>query len=224
MRQDLDPDSDQARAWLTEELANDEYHDGRSVLERILRWLAEQLEQLQGSTLDGPGLGLPPVVVGLLAALLVAAILLLLTRIRAERRAVEEPGTLLGDLTLTAQQFRDRAAAALRDERWDDAVVHYTRAIARDAADRTLLDDAPSLTAHEVGSRLGVVFPAHGEAVRRSVDLFDAVMYGRYAASADDARHLAGTCETLRDARPVLDPVSPAEPDNAASAGSQTRG
>lgn len=213
MRVDLNPDADQARAWLEEELAKDEYHDGRSLLERILRWLSEQLEALQGSTVDGPGFGLPPVAVALLAAVLVAAIVLLLTRIRAERRAVEEPTGAIGELTLTATQYRDRAAAALREGRWNDAVVHYTRAIARDAADRTLLADAPSLTAHEVGVRLRLVFPASAAPIGRSVDLFDAVRYGRYAATGDDARLLADTCDTLRDARPVLDRVPPDPPD-----------
>jgi hypothetical protein len=136
---------------------------------------------------------------------------LLLTRIRAERRAVEDSTGVLGELALTASQYRDRGAAALREGRWNDAVVEYTRAIARDAADRTLLADAPSLTAHEVGQRLTPVFPAHEAAVGRSMDLFDAVRYGRYAASAGDADHLAETCKTLRDARPVLDPLTPVE-------------
>jgi hypothetical protein len=211
MRADLNPGADEARAWLEEELAKDEYHDGRSVLERIFRWLAEQLEGLQNSTVDGPGFGLPPAAVAFLAAVVVAAIVLLLTRIRAERRAVEDSTGVLGELALTASQYRDRGAAALREGRWNDAVVEYTRAIARDAADRTLLADAPSLTAHEVGQRLTPVFPAHEAAVGRSMDLFDAVRYGRYAASADDADHLAETCKTLRDARPVLDPLTPVE-------------
>lgn len=208
MRLDLNPGAEQARRWLEEELARDEYHDGRSLLERVFRWLAEQLAKAQSTTDQGPGFAAHPVVIALVAAVLVGAIVLLLTKVRAQRRV--EPGDgSIGALTLSAPQFRDRAAAAMREGRWNDAIVHLTRAIARDASDRTLLADAPSLTAHEVGARLAAVFPGHGPAVLRTMDLFDAVRYGRYAATEPDAKHARATCESLRDARPDLPAVTP---------------
>jgi hypothetical protein len=82
-------------------------------------------------------------------------------------------------------EFRDRGRA-VREGRWNDAVIDFTRAIAREAADRTLLSDAPSLTAHEIGAQLAPVFPEHAEATARTMDLFDSVRYGRYAATEAD--------------------------------------
>lgn len=209
MRLDLNPGAEEARRWLEDELARDEYHDGRSLLERVFRWFAEQLAKAQSATDQGPGLAVHPVVIALVAAALVGAIVLLLTKVRAQRRAVEPADGSIGALTLSAPAFRDRAAAAMREGRWNDAIVLYTRAIARDASDRTLLADAPSLTAHEVGARLASVFPGHGPAVLRTMDLFDAVRYGRYGATEPDAEHARATCESLRDARPDLPGVTP---------------
>ena len=88
------------------------------------------------------------------------------------------------------------------------------RALARGAADRTLLTDAPSLTAHEIGAQLAPVFPEHEPAIRRTMDLFDAVRYGRYAATEADAGIVRDTEATLRKAKPVLAAVG-AELDEA---------
>jgi hypothetical protein len=203
---DVSPDGPQARQWLTEELAKDDYRDGRPLLSRIIEWVVdlinELLSRLNGTGPTGPGA--PPIAVALVVGLVVAAIALLLTRIRRERRTVTDSEAVLGDLDLTAPQFRDRGRAAMRDRRWNDAVIEFTRAIAREAADRTLLADAPSLTAHEIGLQLAPVFPDHLDTTSRTMDLFDAVRYGRYAATHDDARLAQDHDETLRKAKPVL--------------------
>lgn len=204
MRFGIDPSGPEARQWVLDELGKDDYHDGRSLFERLMRWLAEQFARLQPEQSEGPDIGVPPVVVALLTLVILAAVVWLLTRLRADRRTAGEPEAVLGDSTLTSTQFRDRGAAALREGRYADAVVHYTRAMARESADRTLLTDAPSLTAHEIGQQLAVVFPEHAGPVARSMDLFDAVRYGRYAATETDARAAQTHDETLRKARPVL--------------------
>ncbi|MGV1008721.1 MAG: DUF4129 domain-containing protein [Dermatophilaceae bacterium] len=222
MRLDVNPGTEQARAWLQEELAKDEYHDGRSLIERVVRWIGEVLAKAQSATETGPGLAVHPIVIAVVAAAVVGVLVLALTKVRAGRRATQPRDQSLGALSLRPSQFRDRAAAAMREGRWSDAVLHYTRAIARDASDRTLLTDAPSLTAHEVGLRLAVVFPDHGPAAQRTTDLFDAVRYGRYAADASDAEHARATCEALRDARPQLTGTAPLAPSPAPE-GDRTR-
>ncbi len=203
---DVSPDGGTARQWLAEELAKDDYHDTRPLLTRVIEWIIDKIDEFfsnltySGST--GPGA--PPIVVALVVALVIGALALLLSRIRREHRTVSESEAVLGDLDLSAPQFRDRGAAALREGRWNDAVIEFTRAIAREAADRTLLSDAPSLTAHEVGTQLAPVFPQHAGATTHVMDLFDAVRYGRYAASEADARTVQAHEDTLRKAKPIL--------------------
>jgi len=206
LAQDLNPDGSEARQWLADELANDEYRDGRPLLTRIIEWLVDVItDLLSGFRVTGvSGGGAPPIVVALVVVVLLAGLALLLSRLRRERRTVTSSDAVLGDLNLSVVEFRDRGRASIREGRWNDAVIDFTRAIAREAADRTLLSDAPSLTAHEIGAQLAPVFPEHAEATARTMDLFDSVRYGRYAATEADARATQAHDETLRKARPVL--------------------
>ena len=109
---------------------------------------------------------------------------------------------------LTAEQLRGEAERALAEGRFDDALMAWTRAIARDAESRTLLPDARSMTAHEVGAALAVAFPAQVADISRTMDRFDAVAYGDQAASREDATNARSTDAALHAARPVLSPRS----------------
>lgn len=207
---DLDPSGEEARRWVGEELAKGEYQDTRSLFERFMRWLGDLLADLQDNQGTG-GVSLPPLVIGVVVVLILAGVAYLLTKIRVEQKTVADRAAVLGDSQLSADQLRERAAAAMAEGRWGDAVLGLTRAIAREADDRTLLTEAPSLTAHEVGSQLSVVFPTHGAEAMAAMDLFDAVAYGGRHATRDDAETLRATEETLRRARPEL-PKSPRRP------------
>jgi hypothetical protein len=200
---DLDPSTDQARQWLSEELARGEYQDTRSLFQRLMDWLVERLADLQ-STQGTGGASLPPVVITVVVVLIVIGVGLLLTRIRVEGRAVDQRATLLGDSVLTAEQLRREAERALAEGRFGDALTAWTRAIARDAESRTLLPDARSMTAHEVGAALEVAFPGQVPDIRRTVDRFDAVAYGGQPASRDDALSARSTDAALHAARPVV--------------------
>lgn len=202
---DLDPSADQARKWLSDELVGSEYQDTRSLFQRLIDWLVERLADLQ-STQGTGGASFPPLVITIVVVLLAAGIFFLLTRIRVESRAVTERTALLGESVLTADQLRREAERALADDRFGDAVLAWTRAIARDAESRTLLPDAPSMTAHEVGTALAAAFPAQATEIGRTIDLFDAVAYGDAEASREDAVTARSTDAALRETKPVLPP------------------
>lgn len=174
MRFGIDPSGPQARQWVLEELGKDDYHDGRSIFERIMRWLGEQFARLQPQQPDSPDIGVPPIVVALIALVIVGVLGWLLTKLRAERRTAAETEAVLGDSTLTSTQFRDRGAAALREGRYAEAVVHYTRAMARestepDPAHRCSVAHRPRdrSTTHRRLPRRAPGGPLHGP-VRRS--------------------------------------------------------
>jgi len=220
---DLDPGADEARQWVADELAKDEYHDGRSILERVMQWIAERVRDLQDAQHQGPGVGLPPIVTALLVVLLLAAVVWVLTKVRVEQRTLKDRTPVLGDSVLSSEQFRSRGEQAFGEGRWGDAVLDYTRAIARSADDRTLLTDAPGLTAREIGVQLTEVFPAHAGRVIGSTDLFDAVLYGRLEANRQDAELVRSTDEALKRSRPALPGHGDAEETDPGTAAAQAR-
>lgn len=204
----LDPTSPQARQWLEDELRKGIYSEQKGVLQRIWEWLL--------SLLSGTGGGLPAWTVWVAFALIVAVVaLVLLLSLRAERRMTGQrrAGVLDGPVR-TAAEHRAAAARALEGGDADTALLEAYRAIARSAIERTLLDDLPGRTPHEVAVELGPVFPASTGALASAADAFDAVRYGRRAARLDSARDVIALDTALARTRPVL-------PDPATTAGAR---
>mgnify|MGYP001793207630 FL=1 len=108
------------------------------------------------------------------------------------------------DPTIAAGTYRGLAARAFADGRYDDAVLDGFRAIAKDTSDRTLLDDSPGRTAHEVSLGLARPFPDLAERLVQSANVFDAVRYGHRRATADQAGQVLRLDAELVNTRPVL--------------------
>ena len=203
----LDPTSPEARQWLEDELRKGVYHEQKGLLQRLWEWLTSL-----GS--GGDGVGFPAWTIWVAAVIGAAVVALVLYRsLRAERRMTgrRTVGVLEGP-TRTAAEHRAAARAALDAGDADLAVLEAYRAIARAAIERTLLDDLPGRTAHEVAVALGPVFPASASSLAVAADAFDAVRYGRRSARVESARDLIALDATLAGARPVL-------PDPATTAG-----
>ena len=201
----VDPSVEQARDWLARELADPAYADDRSFLERVLDWIFEHLSRLPEPG-GLPSWALPVVVVTLLGIVAVVV----LVKVRPDPSA-PRGGTSRGVLDephLSADDYRARAAAALAAGDARRATADWFRAIAASSEERTLLDDAPGRTAHEIAATLGGVFPAEGSALADAGDLFDRVVYGRVDVGADAARGMADLDARLLRARPALDPAA----------------
>lgn len=197
----LDPGVEQARSWLAHELASAAYVDDRSLYQRIVDWLQERLSG-SGPQLDAPGWALPVVLVVL--ALVVVSILLVVVRRSPTVARATRAGGVLDDPHLTADGYRARASAARARGDAAAATADAFRAVAAASAERTLLDDVPGRTAHEIGAALAVVFPAASREVRGAADLFDRVVYGRAPVGLEDARSVLDLDSRLRSTRPVL--------------------
>jgi len=181
----VDPDAPTARRWAQEELADPVYHQGRSLLQRILDWFAHELAGLHTA-------GLPSPVAVLVVVAVVALIAVVAFRIagpvRRNRRSPGARGVLADDDRRSAGRLRvDADAAAARGD-WSTAVVERFRAVVRALEERAVLDEQPGRTAHEAAGEAGVRLPAVADDLARAAGLFDDVVYGeRVAGAADDA-------------------------------------
>jgi hypothetical protein len=198
----LDPGNGEARRWLEQELSDPAYRDTRDPVQRALdalqRWLVDLL-----SGVSGPDDALPSVVAGIVVlALLMLAVLALRHVRRGQRLREDEPLPVLGAERLTADEYRERARRAFAEGRYAACVLDALRAVASSAVERTLLEDAPSLTAHEIASRLSSVFPDHADGLHRAADRFDAVAYGDEDATHEQAQALLDLDARVAAARP----------------------
>lgn len=196
----LDPSSPEAQQWLRDELTGGGYTTQPSVWERFVEWLSQ--------VFDGPSLGgLPGWVAALSVAVVVGvAVLVALRVVRRESRPGRARGgsAVVDEEGLDARTYRERARGSLERRDWDAGVLDAYRALATSAVERTLLDDLPGRTAHEVAVALTPVFPDHSGALADAADAFDAVRYGHRPATEGQARAVVALDAALATARPVL--------------------
>lgn len=208
-RPPLDPDRDEARRLFQEELARGDYQLQESWVSRAWRWFTDLFSGLGGV---GP---LPGWVTWALLALVLVAVLAVLAfasrdRWRTGRLAQRvSPGAVLERPARSAAEHRQEATAALGSGDHDRAVLEAYRAVAVGAVERTLLDDRPGRTAHELAVGLAPVFPDQADALLAAADAFDAVRYGDHRATADQARPVVDLDARLDATRPALDRVAP---------------
>ncbi|MGV9827466.1 DUF4129 domain-containing protein [Gordonia sp. NPDC003429] len=207
----LDPDNDTARRWSQDELSRAEYQppDQRSggVLDTIRDWLSDRFADIFGVAKPVPVI--IAIVVGVLVVLLVIYGLRFVRRVpkheRSDRRRV------LDETPHSARQLRARAEELLAAGDADGCVREAMRALTRRAAERGLLTDAPSLTAHEVAAELSRHFPDDRSRLTEAGNLFDAVRYGGRHATADQARSLLDLESVLAERSPHTGPIDPAD-------------
>lgn len=198
------PDRDEARRLLQEELARGEYQLEESWVSRAWTWFTDLFSGLGGV---GP---LPGWVTWVLLALVLVAVLAVLAFATRDRWRTgrltrrKTPGAVLEGPARAASEHRLEAATALEAGDHDRAVLEGYRAVAAGAVERTLLDDRPGRTAHELATGLAPVFPPAREELLAAADAFDAVRYGDQRATAEQARQVVDLDARLHSARPAL--------------------
>ncbi|MET9200578.1 DUF4129 domain-containing protein [Gordonia sp. NPDC003585] len=205
----LDPDNEQAREWAKDELSKQEYQPKepnwlQRAGENILEWFA--------NTFTGLGDVSQPLTIIFWVLVAAVATWLIIYLARFVRRTPKKKTTdtetaqsVLGSEPMSAKQLREQAREALDGGDFDACVVAAMRAVAQRAFERRLLDDAPSLTAHEVATRLVRRFPDHTTRLRDCADLFDAIAYGDRHASRDQAHRALELESELASTRPEDD-------------------
>jgi len=175
------PDAETARDWAVRELADPVYHEGPSLLERLIEWVLSLFDNAPS------GLGLPPALVGTLVVvavgLVVAVAFVVAGPVRASRRAPASV-VVLGDDARSADDLRAAADSAAARGDWSTAVLERFRAVVRSLEERALLDDRPGRTADEAAEAGASRLPARAGDLRRAARLFDDVCYGEVAVDA----------------------------------------
>jgi hypothetical protein len=204
----VDPDDEQARRWLEQELggAPQEPEPGQlpQWLQDLLDWLRDLFggsgTQVPPSTANPGGtIGIVIVVLVVVAALVVAFALFGLPRLR---RRSTVTGELFGeDDDRSAQQIRSAAQQAADAGDFTSAVVEVFRALARDLAERGVVVAFPGTTAREFGRRASDVFPGSADRLDAAARVFDGVRYLGRTGTEEQWREMSALAAELRTAR-----------------------
>lgn len=203
----LDPDRDEARDLLSRELGQPDYNRPESFVRKGFEWLLDRIDGLI-QILPGSS-GLSTLLLGAVLALVVVAAVFAVRGTRRGNR-LREPGSgpVLDEPGMSARDYRDRAASAARAGNWDVVLLDSYRAIAKDAEERTLLDEQPGTTAHEVAVSLRGPFPEYAERIGHAADRFDAVCYGEQHTDQQEAEGVRELDRILTRTRPTRVPVA----------------
>ncbi|GAA1913664.1 DUF4129 domain-containing protein [Arthrobacter gandavensis] len=198
----VEPDADQARGWLQDELSKAEYQDAQpSLAERAVARILEFLDELLSGI---QGVGAPAGILLLaLGALVFLALAVLVVRPRLNAR--KKPAGLFDETgpDQDASSHRSLAEEAAKAGDWDTALTERLRAILRTAEERVILEPRPGRTAHEAGAALSAVFPAAAQEILWLSQRFDEIRYGGSRAAEADARRAADLDAGLLRSQPA---------------------
>lgn len=203
----LDPDADEARRLLLEELSRPDYQAAEPswfdlVSKAFFDWIA--------SLLSGSGAAADALlwvfVVG--ALVVVVAVLLLTVGVPRFRRRSEIAGELFGaEETRSSRELEAAAERAAGGEDWNLAIEERFRALARLLEERTLVRTDPGMTAHGFALRAARPFPSFASRLHAASELFDRVRYLGGSGTRAQYEELSELARTLRSTRPDLERV-----------------
>jgi Domain of unknown function (DUF4129) len=206
----VQPDGDEARRWLLDELAKQPYQASKPTpvdlaAQAFFDWLGS-LFRSQG---DPTPTVLLVVALTVVVALVVIAVLLFGIP-RANRRSRGAGAGLFGeDDRRTAAELRAAARAAAAAGDFSLAVLERYRALARDLHERTLVEVFPGTTAHAFAREAAGVFPDEATELAHAADAFDGIRYAGRSGARDQAERVAALDDRLVAARPRLpEPVA----------------
>ena len=202
---------DEARERILEELAKDEYDDSPGfvawLLGAIEDWLARMVDGVDGSSAT------QTVIAVLLALVLAAVVVLVLRRTGLLRRspALAVDAALDAEPVLSGEELRGAARDAIDAGRTDDGTVLALRALVRDLEERTLLDVATGMTAHEAATRAALTFPDLRGRLQRGADAFDTAAYSVRSVGGKPAEDMLCLAEYIAETSPDLSALEQAE-------------
>ncbi|MGP9538998.1 DUF4129 domain-containing protein [Brachybacterium sp. AOP43-C2-M15] len=200
-------DPQDARSRVLEELSKAEYDDSPGFIAWLLGtledWLMRVLAGIDGSSTAQAGVA----VLVVLALLAVAVLVLRRTGLLRRSHPLAVAPELDAEPVLSGEQLRSAARSAIDAGRTDDGTVLALRALVRDLEERTLLDVAAGMTAHEAAARAAVPFPDLRGRLQRAADAFDTAAYSHRSGTAKQADDLLRLAEYIAESAPDLSTV-----------------
>ncbi|MCT1908758.1 DUF4129 domain-containing protein [Brachybacterium paraconglomeratum] len=202
---------DEARERILEELSKDEYDDSPGFVAWLLGviedWLARMVDGVDGSSAT------QTVIAVVLALVLAAVVVLVLRRTGLLRRspALAVDAALDAEPVLSGEELRGAARDAIDAGRTDDGTVLALRALVRDLEERTLLDVATGMTAHEAATRAALTFPDLRGRLQRGADAFDTAAYSVRSVGGKPAEDMLRLAEYIAETSPDLSALEQAE-------------
>jgi hypothetical protein len=189
------------------ELSKSMYHPGIPLAQRIATWIGRAINRILSTAgLAGPGISWWALVgLAALAVLVVAAIMFWVGPVR--RSARRAAALLLPGERFSARDHRQRAERLAAAGDFTAAVIESLRAIAAELEERGVLAPRPGRTADEFAAEAGQVLPGHAAGLREAARLFDDIMYGGQAGTADGYRRLHDLDAGIRAARVASAPL-----------------
>jgi hypothetical protein len=200
----VDPNADQARQWLIDELAKPEYVAAQPTwFDRVSAAFWDWVQSLNlgsGSALQGPVLVLTVLII---IAAAVAAFVIFGPARRGRRSTIS--GALFGqDDSRDAAAIRRSAEEAASRGNWAVAIEESFRSIARGLAERTILTVSPGTTAQHFAARAGALLPEFSDRLADAASEFDDVRYRDREGTETAYRSMADLERDLRAAKPEL--------------------
>lgn len=198
----VEPDADEAREWLVNELAKPAYQAAQPTLfDRVAQAVWDWITSLSFGGVEGPpALGLLVVVLLVAAAIVLGVLVFGLPRLNRRSRAV---GALFGDEDeRTAAELRRGAALAAGREDWPTAIAELYRAIARDLSERGVLTTSPGTTATGFARRAGELDPGAQSDYLTAAGSFDEVRYLDRPGTREQYEQIVALDHRARDLRP----------------------
>ena len=193
------PDAEEARRLATEELSRGIYDERTGLVERLIAWVLERLDDLSALSQSDVGWLVP---VGAVLLTVAALVLTVVVGIPRRRRRAQRPvaGVLEGDARSVDELLAAARSAAERGD-FSAAVLDRFRALVRSLVGRALITERPGLTAHEAAAEAAGRLPQQGDDLEAASRLFDRVRYGDTTASQSDEAWLREVCAGVTAAR-----------------------
>lgn len=200
----IDISSDDARAAASRELTDPAYPAAQPpLLERVVTWivnrLTEWLDAVSSVVPGGPG--------GLLVLALAAVVVAIIVRLRVGKVAMDRRGggrAVFSGRPQSSAEHRQAADQAFARGDLVKAVRERFRAIVRDLEQRGVLDERSGRTVDETAAEAGRQLPGRATELRHAAQIFDDIVYGGRAATAEDYQRLATIDAAVRTERPTL--------------------
>lgn len=197
----LEVTREEGRRRAIEELSDPLYGESEpSLIDRFVAWLSDLLDRLAAA-----GEGVVPggwILAVVLLVILVLVVVLIVYLRPARNRRVEVP--LHEGEVRSAADHRARSERAESAGEFAAALTERLRAISVDLEERVIVSPRAGRTATELAAEAARTLPGEAEGLREGARIFNDVVYGDRAATADSARAMRELDVRLSEARPVL--------------------